>query len=296
LASETVQFDTGVNIITPENITFQYRLAGPFRRIWAYLIDCLIVSAVYLVVAIILSMGFGFVGFEGIGSGLIYILLFVLSWFYSGMFEALWNGQTPGKRLMHIRVITVEGQPIRGWQATLRNFLRAADCMPPLGRLIGLYQAGFWSAAMTPRFQRLGDLASGTMVVVEEPQRHFGVAKITEPEAIRLSGLIPAGFKPSRSLGRALSIYVQRRQLFAWRRRAEIAMHLAEPLRIKFDLPPGTSHDMLLCALYLRTYVADRPDEDLPQNPFAPPQPENPFVLQTQSPGVQPMTYSNYRR
>jgi hypothetical protein len=132
-----------------------------------------------------------------------------------------------------------------------------------------LYPLGLWSAATNDRFQRLGDIASGTMVVVEEPQRHFGVAKITEPEAIRLAGLLPAGFRPDRNLARALSTYVQRRQVFAWRRRAEIAMHLAEPLRIKFNLPAGTSHDMLLCAMYLRTYIADRPDDDILRNPFS---------------------------
>jgi uncharacterized RDD family membrane protein YckC len=275
LASETVQFDTGVNIITPENIAFQYRLAGPFRRIWAYLIDVLIRVAIYIVIAIVLGIAFGITGLGGLGDGLTYVLLFFLSWFYPGIFEALWNGQTPGKRLMHIRVLTIEGQPIQGWQAILRNFLRAADCMPVM-----FYQLGLWSAAVNDRFQRLGDIASGTMVVVEEPQRHFGVAKITEPEAIRLAGLLPAGFRPSRSLARALSTYVQRRQVFAWRRRAEIAMHLAEPLRIKFDLPPGTSHDMLLCALYLRTYIADRPDEDAPQNPFM------------ITPAVEPMSYA----
>lgn len=278
MSSETVQFDTGVDIITPENIAFRYRLAGPFRRIWAYLIDILIRGVIYYALRYVL-VAFMIVGLAGVGIGTILIIIFVLEWFCGGIFEALWNGQTPGKRLMHIRVITVEGQPIHGWQAMLRNFLRAIDCMP-----LFFYQLGLWTAATNDRFQRLGDIASGTMVVVEEPQRHFGVAKITEPEAIRLAGLLPAGFKPSRSLARALSTYVQRRQVFAWRRRAEIAMHLAEPLRIKFDLPPGTSHDMLLCALYLRTYLADRPDEEAPQNPFA------------ITPALEPMSYSSSRR
>jgi hypothetical protein len=65
-------------------------------------------------------------------------------------------------------------------------------------------------------------------------------------------------FEPSRSLARALSVYVERRGGFAWGRRAEIARHLAEPLRVKFNLPPETSHDLLLCAAYYRTFIADR--------------------------------------
>ena len=54
----------------------------------------------------------------------------MLSWFYVGLFEALWNGQTPGKRLMGIRVVSVEGQPITPFQAILRNILRVVDAQP----------------------------------------------------------------------------------------------------------------------------------------------------------------------
>ena len=99
---------------------------------------------------------------------------------------------------------------------------------------------------MNRRFQRLGDLVCGTMVVIEDPQRLYGVAKVEDPEAIRLAGFLPANFQVSRSMARALSTYVQRRGGIQPARRAEIARHLGEPLREKFGLPPGTSHDLLL--------------------------------------------------
>ena len=57
---------------------------------------------------------------------------------------------------------------------------------------------------------------------------------------------------------RTLAAYVQRRQLFPWGRRIEIARHIGEPLRQKFQLPPGTDLDMLLCGLYRRAFIADR--------------------------------------
>jgi hypothetical protein len=140
--------------------------------------------------------------------------------------------------------------------------------MPPL-LIFPTYLLGLLSTAMNDRFQRLGDLAAGTMVIVEEPQRHYGVARVNEPEAIRLAAELPAKIAISRSLARALSSYVQRRQAFPWRRRAEIAMHVAEPLRVKYGLPAGTSHDLLLCALYYRAFIADRVDEAPVATPFA---------------------------
>ncbi len=59
-----------------------------------------------------------------------------------------------------------------------------------------------------------------------------------------------------------LAAYVQRRLTFTWARCAEIAMHLGEPLRVRYGLPRGTSHDLLLCAMYYRAFIADRPQED----------------------------------
>ena len=49
---------------------------------------------------------------------------FLVSWFYGGFFEAYWNGQTPGKRIMGLRVLSTNGRPINGYQAVLRNLLR----------------------------------------------------------------------------------------------------------------------------------------------------------------------------
>lgn len=244
------QLDSRIEIVTPENIAFKYRVAGPFRRVPAYLIDILIRAGVLLVIGY-----FAFVSFHMgvlLGAALFPYVFFVLDWFYGGFFETYWNGQTPGKWALGLRVVSHDGQPIDARQAVMRNVLRAVDLIP------GAYQLGFVVAASNKRFQRLGDLASGTIVVVEESPRLYGVAKVGEAEAIRLAEAIPVNFEPSRSLARALSVYVERRGGFAWGRRAEIARHLAEPLRVKFNLPPETSHDLLLCAAYYRTFIADR--------------------------------------
>jgi uncharacterized RDD family membrane protein YckC len=269
MPAETAPIDTRIELVTPENIAFQYRVAGPFRRLPAYVIDLLIRAVLVIIGFMVLFFGFGLVGQFGLGFGVFLVGYFLLDWFYGGLFETYWNGQTPGKRMMRIRVVSDEGQPINGWQAVLRNFLRAADALPAvtafqIGEVevpLQTYLLGLVTAAMNDRYQRLGDLAAGTMVIIEEPQRHYGMVPMNEPEAIRLAGELPAGFKASRGLARALAAYVQRRQTFPWRRRIEIAMHIGEPLREKLGLPADINYDLLLCALYYRTFITDRVDE-----------------------------------
>lgn len=270
--------DTRIELVTPENIAFQYRVAGPFRRLPAYLVDVAIRVATLGLLLFFLSFTFGIIGQGMMGVGVWFVVWFVIDWFYGGLFETYWNGQTPGKRLMRIRVVSDEGQPINGWQAVLRNFLRAADALPAvvlfeIGQVpisFPSYLLGLLTAAMSDRYQRLGDLAAGTMVVIEEPQRHYGMVPVNEPEAIRLAGDLPTSFRPSRGLARALAAYVQRRQTFPWRRRLEIAMHVGEPLREKFSLPDTVNYDLLLCALYYRTFITDRVEEAPPSAEPAP--------------------------
>lgn len=254
------QIDTYVEIVTPENTAFQYQLAGPFRRLPAYFLDVLIRLAACLFLGIVLAL---FIGWfvPGISLAMWFVAWFVLDWFYGGLFETFWNGQTPGKRLTRIRVVSTDGQPINGLQAILRNILRTLDGFPIL-QFIPLYQLGLLSTIVSPRYQRLGDLASRTMVVVEQPPLRPAVTRIDEPEAVRLASAIPLSFRASRSLSLALSSYVLRRKSLPWIRRVEIARHLAEPLRVTFGLPPDINYDLLLCALYYRTFFTHTDEQD----------------------------------
>src|SRR5204863_3794276 len=140
-----------------------------------------------------------------------------LEWFYGGAFEAFWNGQTPGKRALGLRVVRTDGQPINALQAVMRNVLRAVDAMPllPVGIfLVPTYQLGLFVSLLSDRYQRLGDLACGTMVVVEERQRLRGVTRLEEPAVKALAAQLPANFIAGRSLARALAKYVERRKYF----------------------------------------------------------------------------------
>ena len=124
--------------------------------------------------------------------------------------------------------------------------------------------AGLLTMTMNRRFQRLGDLVCGTMVVIEERHWLTGVAKLEDPRAAQLAEYLPADFRVSRSLAQSLATYVERRRFFSAARRREVARHLAEPLLEQFGMRRDTSHDLLLCALYYRTFVADRAADELP--------------------------------
>lgn len=263
MAQPIRQLDTHFEMVTPENIAFQYRVAGPFQRLPAYLLDGLIQGAIILGGFMILVLAGALASLPGGGLGAAMIFFFFVNWFYGGFFETILNGQTPGKRMTRLRVISVDGQPINALQAILRNLLRAVDMLPLM-----TYQFGLFSAILTERFQRLGDLACGTMVVVEEPPYRYGVVRVTEPEVLAMVAAIPPDFTVSRSLGRALSSYVLRRPSIPWSRRMQIARHVGEPLCEQFGLPRNTNYDHLLCAVYQRTFFGDV-EPPAGTNPFA---------------------------
>jgi uncharacterized RDD family membrane protein YckC len=245
--------DTTLYVVTPENIAFEYRLAGPFRRLPAFLLDLCIRAAAQMALAYFLFGTIGAVS-AGMAAFIFLICYFIIDWFYGVLFETLLNGQTPGKYVLGLRVLSDKGQPIDGVQAALRNILRAADLALGVGCLVVM--------AMNRKYQRLGDLVAGTIVVIEDRQWLTGVAKLDDPRSIQLAAYLPPNFVVTRSMAKALATYVERRRFFTPPRRREVARHLAEPLLQRFGLPSDTSYDLLLCALYYRTFIADRSQDE----------------------------------
>lgn len=274
MARDFKQIDSTIDVVTPENISFQYQVAGPFRRFPAFVIDLCVRFAIWLGFALLMAFG-GVFGAGGSAMGFAFwlVLWFVMEWFYGGLLETYWNGQTVGKRILGIRVLRVDGQPINGLQAVMRNILRLVDMMPliPMGMWAGV-EGGFaiptcLIGLITPvcnsRFQRLGDLVCGTMVVVEERSWLMAGVKLDDPRIRQLAAQLPGNFTVSRKLGQALAAYVERRRYLSPARRQEIAAHLGHSLVPKLNLPPTTSHDLLLCALYHRTFVDTGEDDEV---------------------------------
>ena len=273
MPSDQPQIDSAIDIKTAENIAFAYRTAGPLRRGVAYGLDFVIRVVVFVAVGIVLGVVGAFSGgvFNGLFAFIFLLMWFVTECFYGALFETLMNGQTPGKWILGVRVVTKDGQPINGMQAVLRNLFRWVDMSPPLYLPIGdgdqffpvpiTCMVALITMSIDPRFRRLGDLVGGTMVVVNERNWLMGMAKLDDARAMKLAAYIPADFEVSRNMGQALSAYVERRRFFSEARRREIARYLGAPLVKLFGFPSDTSHDLLLCALYYRKFVADAGQE-----------------------------------
>ena len=173
-----------LTIDTPEQIALEFTLAGAGSRFLAITVDTLIQIGVFALL-VALALGATMLSSSGysqaatwIGAVLL-ILGFLLYYGYYAAFEALWSGQTPGKRAVGIRVIRVSGQPITTFDAILRNLLRIVDQLP------GIYAVGVLSVFFTSRNQRVGDLVAGTVVVLEQAGQVAGALSI-EPAAARL--------------------------------------------------------------------------------------------------------------
>lgn len=150
--------DTIHAVQTPEGVDLALPVAGPAPRALAYAVDLLIQGVgLSSMQTILLSAGE-----SGFAVGLYLIAGFLTNWFYPVLFEVLSQGQTPGKRIVGLRVVHENGTPVEWSASVLRNFLLVADFLPLL------YLAGIVSMCVDASFRRLGDLAAGTLVVHAE--------------------------------------------------------------------------------------------------------------------------------
>ncbi len=268
--AKLVSIDTQVELATPENISFQYSLAGPFRRFPAWVADLLIKGSIIFVVFLLLTCGGAMLGRLGgsFGIALSLVGIFLISYFYGVFFESVYNGKTPGKWMMGIRVVSVDGHPISGVQAMLRNLLRLADLAPPVSPAVifdteNAFLAfpsclvGLAVMACTSRMQRLGDLAAGTMVIIDERAWSLPVVKVDDPRIPALASFVPADFRFTQTLSRSLAQYAERRAYLTPARRREVARKLAEPLIKRFEFRADVDPDLLLYSLYWKVFLSD---------------------------------------
>lgn len=157
-----------LTVETPENIELKLPLAGFGPRLLALVVDMLIQSALAVVlIALLLAVMAGMAGFGDMESGMFLFMLvaiiavLMITLGYYVMFEWLWNGQTPGKRITGIRVVKRGALPLTFVDVLLRNLLRLIDNLPS-NYLIGLIS--FFASANQ---QRLGDLVADTVVIRE---------------------------------------------------------------------------------------------------------------------------------
>jgi uncharacterized RDD family membrane protein YckC len=158
-----------LTIDTPEQIPLEFPLAGVGSRFLALAFDTLLqAGAATILLLILLAVRLlAAPSWPAIGpwvAGVLLLIGFAIYAAYFAVFESIWSGQTPGKRLVGLRVIDVSGRPVTVFAALIRNLLRVIDQIP------GIYAVAIVTVVFTRRNQRLGDLAAGTVVVHERSE------------------------------------------------------------------------------------------------------------------------------
>ena len=106
-----------LGVATPERVALELPIAGLGYRSLAYLIDACAIfgfwSVLYFATSFVANLWDEFQGLSSVGRSLAVFGLFAAQWCYWTVSEIALNGQTLGKRLMHIRVVKLYGAPDR---------------------------------------------------------------------------------------------------------------------------------------------------------------------------------------
>lgn len=213
------KLDTLQSIELAEGVAIRLRIAGPFLRVWAWILDLIFMGIAAMIVGLALGLMGIMVG-DNVVAGVMTLFMFCLSWWYPVFFESSAWGATFGKRICGLRVMQPSGAPITFSQAVVRNFLRVVDINPPFFGLPGLA-----SCLATRRFQRLGDLAAGTVVVYD---RQEVVPESSGPSSEQAIAPTVA-LTPEEA--RAIVTFRERSVYWSEARRREIADHLGQLTR-----------------------------------------------------------------
>jgi len=252
-----------VIIETPEHVQFSYELAGLGSRFLALVLDTLIQGAGLLVVlGVLLFLNWTWPDLgevAGLPITMVIIVfsmtLLVLAYFI--VFELLWNGQTPGKRIGGMRVIRAGGGAIGFAASAIRNILRLIDSLPIFYLFGGLF------AFFTRASQRIGDLAAGTIVVKERLWEYPGEEAAAEPgeaaddraeaadPAVRRARGYVSSLNPEQI--RTVCRFIERRNELSGEMRGQLAARIAASLREQFPgltLAEGEDPERLVEIVY----------------------------------------------
>src|ERR1700761_9342914 len=217
----------------PEEIDLQVELASGGSRTLAILVDLSLCGLVlFIVYALSMLLGRNMVDdwltkfSANAFKTVLMLLIFGFQWGYFNFFEWLWNGQTPGKRLLNLRVIKVDGSPVSAVDVMLRNLSRPIDTLGPMG-LIGLLMI-----FVSRKAQRLGDLMARTLVI-HETKIDWSMFDQLEQAAVMPEGSPPAAprVRLTSAQWELLHRYLNRREQLQPDARARLAKSLYDTFK-----------------------------------------------------------------
>jgi uncharacterized RDD family membrane protein YckC len=178
MAEHLIETEETLIIETPERVQLAFALASIGNRFLAVAIDHFVqFLSIFLIAWFFLWISNANIGETGTTAdqwlsempkwtmAIMILVVFLIFASYFIFFEWIWDGQTPGKRLMRLRVIREDGRPITLWEAIARNLLRVFDAAP--GFIVPVYSVGLIVIFLSGRDQRVGDIFAGTVVIRE---------------------------------------------------------------------------------------------------------------------------------
>jgi uncharacterized RDD family membrane protein YckC len=233
-----------LSIETPENVAFGYKVAGIGSRFLAALVDTLIIFVLQVIalLALILFARLFFIDRLDAENPVIAWLVaifglisFAFFWGYYILFEMLWNGQSPGKRWVGLRVIRADGTPITLAESTIRNLVRLVDFLP------AYYGVGVVTMFINEQSRRLGDLAAGTLVVHDRAAITLDSLTV-KPSSIGIPGSATSAVAATLPVERLTGNEIEMAEDFLRRRhelanRSILARRILQALLEKMDVP-----------------------------------------------------------
>jgi len=230
-AADESLLDARLEIETPERVKIVYDLAGIGSRFAAGSIDMLLLGFVFAVMFAVAIVAFSVAlpSTQEAQMAMVFAVVgaftAVLSLYYVG-FEWLWSGQTPGKRVLKLRVISEDGGPASAGAMFLRNVLRVADLIP----FAAPYGLGGLVMFVNRRAKRIGDYAAGTIVVRERPEPLAAFRPAAAAE-----GALPGDVLGAADLARVQAFVVRAPQMIVASRDA-LARRIADDIAARHGL------------------------------------------------------------
>ena len=252
MSRHIIQTEETLIIETPERVPLEFALASIGNRFLAVAIDHFFQFLSMFLIAWFFMWLAGYTADQLVDApealfaqapkwtiAILIVIVFIIFSGYFILFEWLWNGQTPGKRLLKLRVIREDGRPLTLWEAVARNLLRIADAAP--GFVIPIYSIGLIVIFLSDRDQRVGDIFAGTVVIRERTDEAPTFAEtftnaIRDSAFTRVQTKVEVGANVAMLNEREVEVvesFLRRRWDLTERQRLWMAWRIALPLMYK---------------------------------------------------------------
>lgn len=261
-AEATNAFEQILEFDTPENVVFGYIVAGIGSRFLAAFLDTVLIVMLQVVANLTLLLAVALIAGESLSdfaasrnlsllAAVFGLLSFAFLWGYYIFFELLWNGQSPGKRWIGLRVIQQNGRPIDVAAALIRNLVRIVDFLPLY------YGVGVLSMFIDRQSRRLGDFAASTVVVYDRGAlslQDLALQAAQVDRSLHLTSLHGMEGLPSIARSRLKPAHVSVAREFLGRQhelynRGELALFLAHRILADLEAPADSVDEEKALAL-----------------------------------------------